>query len=151
MIFEIEETWIKTALCYLSLFSGPILACACAGIFCLIPAHNILQEPKYWYEFQLMIGVGFLPLFHAQVLLQGLYWADFPCENKWRSYLFLNCLGTGVYFIAVSIYYLIWTYILELPAPMAFNLYLSGTFSFMAAYFCVWFRYVTTFSFLACS
>ena len=35
---------------YATILSGPLLACICGGLVCLVPIHNVMEQPKYWYE-----------------------------------------------------------------------------------------------------
>ena len=50
---------------HISVLGGPILATSVASVYCLIPQHNILKEPCYWYEFHLCAGAAVIPFFHG--------------------------------------------------------------------------------------
>ena len=125
---------------YFSVFSGPILSCIVPGIFCYFPIPNILKNPDYWYEFQLLLLAGSVHLFHAQILLQGSYWANFTYVKKWKSYFCLNAIGVLVFCSAQSFYYFIWVHVLDFTPPMPYNMYVAGTASFGSVFLAVWLR-----------
>ena len=57
------EIQTLTAILYnLSILSGPLVACVFGSFICLLPIHNVLKEPAYWYEEVLcrMLSSGFL-------------------------------------------------------------------------------------------
>ena len=73
---------------YVSAFTGPILACALGALFCIVPAHNVLEEPEYWYEFQLTVMLVLPFLYLIGLLVVAEYWANFTFENRLISYIF---------------------------------------------------------------
>ena len=127
---------------FFSILSGPLLSCASASLFCLIPAHNILEQPKFWYEFQILAFIGLVPLFLSQILVQVNYWGDFSFENKWISNLSLSVLGAIVFALSIIGHYYLWTLVLGYTPPMAFNQYLAGSMSFSAMCIALWFWWV---------
>ena len=61
------KEWANTAMPYMSVLSGPVLACACATFICLIPVSNVMEEPEYWYEYQIMEFFATMPLLMASI------------------------------------------------------------------------------------
>ena len=120
---------------------GPILACAVGSIFCLIPAHNVLQAPSYWYEYHLCVIFGIFPISMCGILLQVNYWAEFRFDKKWCVYCQVCLIGTGVYITCYLFYYFIWTHVLGLIMPLPFSLLITGSIAYPATFIVIWFRY----------
>ena len=108
-------------LAYFSILSGPILAGACGAILCLVPIHNVMKYPSYWYEDQIIRVVAILILSMLNNLYKVEYWSNFRFKDSWKSYLILVGLGLIVYLCATSIYFYIWTYHYGYYQPMPFN------------------------------
>ena len=126
---------------HISILSGPILACAHAAVFCLVPYHNVLNEPKYWYEFQLSIMVATLPICYViGILLMTEIMGNFVFERRWLTYVFLISLATVCYVGFVMAYWFVWTYLLEYTLPMAFSMYIPANMAFTVMFIVLWFR-----------
>ena len=105
----------------LSVFSGPILAIGIASIYCLIPYHNVLEEPCYWYEFQIAVTVAFYPLLAWTVHpIMTKYFANLKMIQSNFASIFLCFVGCGTYLAVIAIYYYDWK---DLPHPMPMNFY----------------------------
>ena len=125
---------------YVSAFTGPILACALGALFCIVPAHNVLEEPEYWYEFQLTVMLVLPFLYLIGLLVVAEYWANFTFENRLISYIFLLSLALGVHVGTIAIYYYFWTVRLGYIQPMPFSMYIAANNSFTAICLALWFR-----------
>ena len=125
---------------YLSILSSILLSSALGSLFCLIPAHNVLKEPFYWYEYQISIVIGVLPFVIWFVLIQAEYWAEFTIVDRWHSYLFAVFIGVPMYLIFISIYYSIWTYICDFTLPMPFSFYVGASITYSLTFYFLWFR-----------
>ena len=125
---------------YLTPFCGPIVACLAGGIFCLIPMHNILNEPNYWYEYQISSILGVWPFIICGTILQAIYFADFTFKDTLISSMYIGGVGLGTYITCIGIYFFIWTKILEFTLPMAFNLLIAGSLAYLSMFFVMWFR-----------
>ena len=117
---------MNAVLHYLSTLSGPLLACVCGGILTLIPIHNVMEEPEYWYEYQIMEFFATMPLLMASILGISIYWCKFTFKKKFFSFTLTFIIGCGSYGICVMTYYLLWTYALELNLPCPFSLNIVG-------------------------
>lgn len=62
-----EISWIHV----ISAMRGPLLTWAVASTYCYIPIHEVLKEPTYWYEHDLVTIVATLPTFLGITMLQG--------------------------------------------------------------------------------
>ena len=54
---------------YLSAVSGIFLACGMSISICLIPQHNILEEPYYWYENMVLVAFVWIPIQSASIIM----------------------------------------------------------------------------------
>ena len=90
VFFYLVEPHFTTILYGLSVLSGPALAIAAASVWCLVPYHNVLEEPCYWYEFHIALILGFMPLFvwiHHPLGTE--YWANFSMKGSFNTYILL--------------------------------------------------------------
>ena len=44
--------------------------------FALIPAHNVFEEPEYWYEYPLMILIVFMPQTVTYIIMNCSFWMN---------------------------------------------------------------------------
>ena len=118
---------------HLTILSGPIAILTVVSAECLIPAHNVFEEPQYWYEYQLILAFGLIPFLFGDALIKALYWSDFSFEKKWISYAQIIGISLGVYVIGATAYHLIWTLYLQYVPPLPLSLYVAGCPSFLAS------------------
>ena len=113
-------------LAYLSILSGPVLACLVNGMICLIPVHNVLEYPDYWYEeIVIRILVGNLLVF--QILIEAEFWSCFSFEKRISTYVTIIGL-TMILGICINCgYYYVWTIHYEYSQPGALNHLIIGT------------------------
>ena len=114
---------------YLSVLGGPLLGIGAASAYCLIPYHNVLNEPCYWYEFQIVTILVYTPLVvwisHPMLTV---YVANFPINGYWFSYLFLVMMGYGIWALFIVVYYYFWTGFSQ-PMPLNLHTGISVTFA----------------------
>ena len=116
----------------LSVLSGPSAILAVLSVECLIPLHNVLKEPQYWYEHQLILAFGVIPFVIGQTLQFTIYWANFSFEKKWTSYLAIIGVGSVTFFISTIIYDVVWTEYLGYFQPLPISLLVTGYTAFTA-------------------
>ena len=130
---------------YISALSGPILTWAVASLYIYIETHPVLQMPSYWYEHDILTLVATLPLFLGITILQGEYWAKFPYNGTFMSFVILYGFGAFLYVFFTFGYHFMWVNVMGYYAPMPFHWYISGTNTIVTIYFCNIFRYLTTY------
>ena len=62
-----------------SILSGPLLAATAGSFLCLIPIHNVLEQPEYWYEeftCRMLAGLAAGILFTINALIRTEYWSN---------------------------------------------------------------------------
>ena len=116
----------------LCVLSGPSAILAVLSVECLIPLHNVLKEPQYWYEHQLILAFGVIPFVIGQTLQFTIYWANFSFEKKWTSYLAIIGVGSVTFFISTIIYDVVWTEYLGYFQPLPISLLVTGYTAFTA-------------------
>ena len=101
-------------------FSGTLLSLATTSLLTLIPLHNLITHPQYWYEVIFPSGI-FISTFSAFILLSCSYWmnVDFIRKKKHYFNLFFTLLASVSFCALLS--YFIWTYILKYRYPMPFH------------------------------
>ena len=86
----------------------------------MIPMHNVILEPSYWYEFILLATFGFFMACAAYMLLNCGYWMNTDQIRKMdkflKFYIFLCVVSMSVGFVLK----LFWSDILGFPHPMPF-------------------------------
>ena len=116
----------KGILLYLSILSGPALACAMGSLMCLVPLKNVLKYPDYWYEDIIVRIVSAGSLQVCQILVEAEFWCNFELERRLPTYLGMIALGFGMGFILSGGYFYIWTVHHGLSQPGALNHFLNG-------------------------
>ena len=109
--------------------------------FLLVPAHDSVKDPSYWYEYMLMMNVGMWPNWAASVVLQCVFWGNFKELKTWSSWLFLWMFVASLFSTLICVYYLIWTQYYGYYSPMPFTGYTAGLISGSTGYLALWFRY----------
>ena len=139
VVYFSDQGSFLSILYYLSILLGPICALFCGSLLCLVPIHNELKQPFYWYEGQLcrMFAAG-------PMILQNIfgieYWADFTFSNKWTSWNILGGLCLIINPIVIIAYYLTWTNLGYYP-PLPMSQHLGGSSCIIAMNAVTWFRY----------
>ena len=125
----------------LSILSGPLVACVFGSFICLLPIHNVLKEPAYWYEEVLcrMLSSGFLVA--CQTTVEAEFWSNFRFEKRLTTYVFLVGLMYTLFSVCVIGYYYIWTVHLGFYQPGGLNHFIVGSISVIVVNIALWFRY----------
>ena len=126
---------------WISILSGPFLACIIASAFFLIPAENALTNPEKWYEFQILILFTWAPMMYWITFMFAEYCSDLIIIEKLKTYGIMLLVGHVIHVVGIAIYYYYWTSLLNHTPPMPMNYYNVGSFSFAAISLALWFRY----------
>ena len=71
LVVEVQKKDDISYIHYISVVSGPLLTWAMASMYCYIPIKDMLKEPFYWYEHDLVTIAATLPTFLGITMLQG--------------------------------------------------------------------------------
>ena len=126
----------------MSIFCGIFLACIGTSLLTLIPGHDILKEPQYWYEFMIFGATGWAITGTVSVNLHFHYWADISHTQNWPSFICLIGIAVLCFALVNSTLNLIWTYSLGLFPPVPFNYYITDGVVGLILFASVFFRYL---------
>ena len=124
----------------MSILSGPLVACICSSSICLIPIHNTIEQPLYWYEDVLTRLLFGTPILACQTVMLAEYWSNFSFEKKGSTYLAMIGLLYVVQFCWIIGYYFLWTMYLGYVPPMPMNQHFVGIISVIAIKIAMLFR-----------
>lgn len=134
-----HASYLDSALHYLSMLSGPMLACVCGGFLTLIPIHNVLENPEYWYEDIACRILSSAVILTCQSLLRAEYWCNFSFENKTIAYVGLITVVHGIVISSVLAHYYVWTVYFGLYQPMALGHFVLGSILVVVINTTIWF------------
>ena len=110
---------------YISWTSGIIITLFLTSLFFLIPQHNPLLEPFYWFEFPICIATGWMLIFTIAIMFECAYFANITYAKNLKSFCILYAQAAGFYTVLTSIYYLVYTFGLDLYGPLPFAMYIG--------------------------
>ena len=129
-VFLVEPKTLKTILYGFSTLSGPALAIGITSFWCLVPYHNVLEEPCYWYESHIAALVLYMPLMTWTVHpLITKYWSNLSMNRSNILYLYLLFVACGTRITATAIYYYNLT---DFAQPMPLGGYITLTIAYFA-------------------
>ena len=129
-----------SVLYYLSILSGPLLACVCGSFLTLIPVHNILEEPNYWYEEFICRVLSCGVIVTCQNAIRAECWSNFTFDNKFATYIWLILIGHGLGLCAYAAHFYIWIIHFGFSQPLALSHFLMGTALVLAINTTIYFR-----------
>ena len=130
----------SSVLHHISILSGPIFALLAGSFLCLVPIHNVMEQPQYWYEDQFCRAMALVPLMISKNLLRAEYWSNFTFKNKWVSFLILAVVGITTYTGIIIGYYILWVEYQGLSLPLPMNLQLAGSIASIMINITLFFR-----------
>ena len=128
---------------YLSILSGPLLACVCGSFLTLIPIHNILEEPNYWLEdfiYRILAGGAIAT---SQNAIRAECWSNFHFKKRLITYIWLIVIGHGLGICAFGAHFYIWIVHFGHSQPLPLGHFMVGTALVIAINTTIYFRYET--------
>ena len=126
---------------YISWISGIILSCLYISTLTVIPLHNTLREPQYFWELMLYMAFGFCSIFSSHIVLTTFFVANMNPGRNWLAVISITLIGAILNVITTLLYYFIWVNILKFYAPMPMGLYIPGSLTVIGGIGLSWFRY----------
>ena len=126
---------------YISWIFGIVLSCLYISMITIIPLHNTLREPEYFWEFMLYMSFGFCSIFAAHIVLATFFVANVNPGNNLLAFLVMTLVGAIINIVTTVFYYIIWVYVLGFFAPMPMALYIPGSITVIGCIGLSWFRY----------
>ena len=116
---------------YITWLFGILLTCTALLSTLIVPWHNTLKEPFYWYEYFVYFVPSWLALLVAVFIMRLEYWAGIMYDKKMNLFFFLIGIGGLIYAVVALSYYYTYVYYSELFAPLPYGSYVPG-------FLCVW-------------
>ena len=114
----------------------------------IIPLHNTLSEPQYYWELMLYMAFGFCSIFSSHIVLTTFFVANMNPGRNWLAVIVITVIGAILNIITTLLYYFIWVNVLELHAPMPMGLYIPGSLTVIGGIGLSWFRYYRIFVYI---
>ena len=122
-------------------FAGILLGILFTSTITLLPQHDVIDEPKYWYESMSVLAFGFPAAACGYIAFSFFYLLNFEISKPWKMTLYLFVTGMSTAVICVSACYLVWSKYLEYPYPMPLQGYLIGNVIWSAMIITSWFLF----------
>lgn len=125
---------------YVSWIFDVFLIVAFIGLYTLVPQHNMLEYPGFWYEYLIVLVCGYCVIVSVQMVLQSYYRANLTYAKNWTSGIVVFIIATAVTVLSFLAYHYSWVEILGFYPPMPFIGYITGSLSVYAIFVTLWFR-----------
>ena len=139
MNFDSTRYLHHVALC--GILGGVFLGFLGTFTITLLPCHNVIAEPQYWYEFWLQCELGFLPLFAAVSIFNSSSWMNTEAVKNVKNYIRLYMVGFVSSTISISSVYYFWRFLIQYPHPMPFQGVLLAFELLMILYIHLWYQF----------
>ena len=126
---------------YISWGSGILLSLFSVSMITLVPHHNVMKQPKYWYEISIVGIFGWCSLIPANGMMIMKYLLDISFVTSWKSYWIIYAVSTVVSVSVFFGYYSIYSVLNNFFPPMPFGIAISGTYTTVAVFYTIWLRY----------
>jgi hypothetical protein len=121
-------------------FCSIVLSLVPSFSFILIPVHNVILQPDYWYELPLQhIGDGIV--LAAFAVIHSSYWMNIGYIKKVRYFLILSFTMVANNFLLYSSGYIIWTCVLGYSFPIPFIGTIVVQIALITTYTVFWFQF----------
>ena len=108
----------------------------------LIPQHNAIESPEYWYELMMPTTVCVLLYWSVLAVMRFMvFFKDIQSLATFKTWISIFLAFTIPYNLAYSVFYVIWTYGLGFNHPLPFVGYLSLFPMFPAVFTTIWHRF----------
>ena len=112
---------------YITWLFGILLTCAALISTLIVPWHNVMKEPFYWYEIYIYNAPASQAFIAVNYIMRLEYWAGIMYDKKIYLFFFLFGIGGVFYAVIALFYYYIYVYYYELFAPLPFGGRIPGT------------------------
>ena len=136
----VQKDWSYWSLCY-ALFA--LVICIVFTIpITLIPQHNVIESPEYWYEMMIPTTLCVLLYWSILAILRfKVFFEDIKSLASVKTWLVVFLAFAVPYNIAYSICYVIWTYGLGYNHPLPFVGYIAIFPMFPVALTTIWYQF----------
>ena len=138
-----DDTKIDVGVTLGGIFGGIIFGLLGTSTITLLPSHNVIEKPGYWYEFWIQSVFGFLPLLAADSIYRTSSWMNTDLVKKTKICLKLYFVGVVAATILIFLVYHLWRYVMHFPYPMPFQGMLVAIGTLVTVYVHLWFQFPT--------
>lgn len=125
-------------------FIGILLSTFFSITMTLWPQHNVIEDPKYWYECMLVIATGYAPIAAANIVFSSFYCMGLELKRVIKPLLFVYISGATVTILLSCLLYVIWVFAVDSIYPMPFQGYIVGFFTWHLMTISLWFQIPNT-------
>ena len=125
-------------------FIGILLSTFFSITMTLWPQHNVIEDPKYWYECMLVIATAYAPIAAANIVFSSFYCMGLELKRVIKPLLFVYISGATVTILLSCLLYIIWVFAVDSIYPMPFQGYLVGFFTWHLMTISLWFQIPST-------
>lgn len=108
--------------------------------FSLIPVHNVIETPAYWYEYMLQT-IPYMIQLASFILFNCSFWMNNNYIKEGRHFLFMIFIGLIVMCISFPGTYIIWSKVLHFQHPIPFYGYIVCYIEISFNYIILWYRF----------
>ena len=120
---------------------GLIGAILSTSIYTVIPHHNVIVNPRYWYELLLQVQFNVLPLWSSNIILRCDSWMDIASVKTFKNFFILWLSGSVNISLLFSVYYITWSLFFNYQWPIPFLGILLAYPTIFVLYVTLWFRF----------
>ena len=118
---------------------GILLPFTCVCYLTLIPLHDLIQYPEYWYE-QILTSIGLVPLFSVYAIINCSAWMNISRIRSLKNIVFTAFAGLSSVVVTWTTGTLWWTN-MGYYSPVPFSGLIAGYAIAAGEYFAVWFSF----------
>ena len=118
-----------------------IMSTAVSCFYILIPQHNVIEMPEFWYESLFVQIFGWWILYCARTVFDASMILDFSQIKTFKTVFKLSLTASITTSIFHCFLYLLWSWILHYNWPMPFHSLISGYATLFAVIVRLWFMF----------
>ena len=135
-----QEQWLKP----LAQVLIGVLGCVIfTSFYTLIPVHDLLKYPYFWYELPLQVLIALWPNWAAMVIFRCSYYMNVAFIRTITNVLVMWLAGGCVLLLLYSTEYLLWTHLTSYQYPVPLNGYITAIVGMLSFYSILWTRFPT--------
>ena len=123
---------------------GVFVLIMCTAVSCfyiLIPQHNVIEMPEFWYESLFVQIFGWWILYCARTVFDASMVLDLSQIKTFKTVFKLSLTASITASIVHCFLYLLWSWILHFNWPMPFHSLISGYVTLFAIMVRLWFTF----------
>ena len=122
-------------------FAGVLLGIAFTSTVTLLPQHDVIEQPEYWYESIITLAIGFPAASSGYIAYSYIYILNMKFSEPWKMTLSIFFVGMFTAVILAGICYLVWSKYLMYSYPIPFQGYLIGNVTWSAMILSSWYSF----------